>query len=188
MQESKLETSHRLQRAGLWSEATKFREEARQNLRSQGRTKDQARAESWALMVERYPPLVEESTPEDREDPPVVQATEPEALWPFSEEDKDWVWEWFGCSREIAAWAQDHGTTLTDAALQELLRLFGFAHAWAFLRGSMGDRPEGCGDRSRSDLAALIDCTFQELAKAIDVDMLHRLWPAELAEPPQSGQ
>lgn len=46
----------RLRAEGRWSQASEFREAERQRLRSAGRSKQQARDESWAAMLVKFPP------------------------------------------------------------------------------------------------------------------------------------
>ncbi len=53
----------RLRRAGLWAEADEYREQARQQLRDDGKTKEEAVEGAWAAMAEKYVPLVEQSEP-----------------------------------------------------------------------------------------------------------------------------
>ena len=52
-----------LRRAGLWEEADEYREEARQRLRVEGKTKDEAVAAAWDAMAEKYLPLAEQVKP-----------------------------------------------------------------------------------------------------------------------------
>jgi hypothetical protein len=50
-----------LRRAGLWAEADQYREAARQRLRAEGKTKQEAVASAWREMADKYEPLVEQS-------------------------------------------------------------------------------------------------------------------------------
>ena len=68
MQENELKEYQRLRSEGRWPQASEFREAERQRLRSAGRSKQQARDESWSLMLAKFPPfegsqLESESTP-----------------------------------------------------------------------------------------------------------------------------
>ena len=51
-----------LRRAGLWAEADQYREAARQRLRAEGKTKQEAAA-AWDEMAEKYLPLVDKAEP-----------------------------------------------------------------------------------------------------------------------------
>ena len=108
--------------------------------------------------------------------------------------------QWFNCLPSLARWQQDYGVTLSDDGLRELLKLLGFGSAWAFMLGARGDRPPGYTDQRLTDVAALIDLTFQELAAAVDVTWLqelveaadasrgHDLQPAGQVQTPSPGQ
>lgn len=51
----------RLRAEGRWPQANEFREVERRRPREDGRTRQQARDESWSLMLDKFPPLVAES-------------------------------------------------------------------------------------------------------------------------------
>lgn len=57
MQEHELKEYQRLRAEGRWNAASEFREAERQRLRAAGRSKQQARDESWAAMLAKFPPL-----------------------------------------------------------------------------------------------------------------------------------
>jgi hypothetical protein len=57
MQENELKEYQRLRSEGLWSAASEFREAERKRLRAAGRNRQQAREESWEVMLEKFPPL-----------------------------------------------------------------------------------------------------------------------------------
>ena len=48
-----------LRKGGWWEEADKYREETRQRLRTEGKSKQVAVSEAWDTMAEKYLPLVE---------------------------------------------------------------------------------------------------------------------------------
>lgn len=52
-----------LRKAGLWDEADKYREAARQRLRDEGKSKQEAVSEAWDEMAAKYLPLVEQAEP-----------------------------------------------------------------------------------------------------------------------------
>ena len=51
-----------LRRAGLWGEAEEYREEVRQRLRAEGKTKQEAVAAAWREMEGKYKSLAEKAT------------------------------------------------------------------------------------------------------------------------------
>ena len=59
----KLRVMDLLRKAGLWAEADKFREQARQRLRAQGRGKGEAKEAAWGEMTQKYPLLAEQVKP-----------------------------------------------------------------------------------------------------------------------------
>ena len=52
-----------LRRAGLWEEAQEYREAARQRLRDEGKTKQEAVEVAWREMADKYETLAEQATP-----------------------------------------------------------------------------------------------------------------------------
>lgn len=52
-----------LRRAGLWAEADKFREEVRQRLRAEKKTKQEAVAGAWDAVCEKFLPLAGQGKP-----------------------------------------------------------------------------------------------------------------------------
>ena len=52
-----------LRRVDLWEEAQEFREQVRQRLRADGKTKQEAVEEAWREMAEKYVPIAEQSQP-----------------------------------------------------------------------------------------------------------------------------
>lgn len=57
MQENELREYQRLRAEGRWPQANEFREAERKRLREVGRTRQQARDESWAAMRAKFPPV-----------------------------------------------------------------------------------------------------------------------------------
>ena len=57
--ESKIELTHRLEREGRWEEASLFRDQVRQRLKREGKTRQEANEGAWQAMAERYPPIPE---------------------------------------------------------------------------------------------------------------------------------
>lgn len=57
MQEHELKEYQRLRAEGRWTAASEYREAERKRLRAAGRNRQQAREESWAAMLEKFPPL-----------------------------------------------------------------------------------------------------------------------------------
>jgi hypothetical protein len=206
VQESKIQLIERWRREGRTEEVTHYRDEVREQLRAQGKTRKEAREASWQAARAAFPPLP--AAEDQLEFQPVVQATEPAAQGEdrettergFSSVEKDWVRQWFNCLPSLAKWQRDYGVTLSDDGLRELLKLLGFGSAWAFMLGARGDRPPGSAGRRFAHVAALIDLTFQELAEAIDANWLqelveaadasgaHDLQPAGHVQTPSPGQ
>ena len=52
-----------LRGANLWDKAEEFREETRQRLREEGKTKAEAVSEAWGEMTEKFEPLAEQAGP-----------------------------------------------------------------------------------------------------------------------------
>lgn len=84
MQEHELKEYHRLRAEGKWNAAYEFREAERLRLRAAGRTRQQARDESWEAMLEEYPPEDEEADDTDDEPESVFEETSQNAS--FEEE------------------------------------------------------------------------------------------------------
>ena len=63
--ESKIQAYHRLRREGRWEEAGVYRDTVKRNLRKDGVDKDEANDTSWALMIEKFPPLPKEEKPKE---------------------------------------------------------------------------------------------------------------------------
>lgn len=57
MQEHEMVEYQRLRREGRWTEAAKWRDAERRRLRAAGRSKQEAKDESWRLMLEQFAPL-----------------------------------------------------------------------------------------------------------------------------------
>lgn len=55
LNESKIEMTKRLQREGLWDEATEFRCDERRRLRASGMPRDEANDRAWESMGEKFP-------------------------------------------------------------------------------------------------------------------------------------
>ena len=81
MQENELKEYQRLRAEGRWSHASEFREAERQRLRSAGRNKQQARDESWAAMVAKFPPLEGGRPASDTPPPSVDPNTLPDVIF-----------------------------------------------------------------------------------------------------------
>ena len=56
MNESKIGITERLRREGRWDEASKFKDEALKELRSNGMKRDEASESAWDAMEQAYPP------------------------------------------------------------------------------------------------------------------------------------
>lgn len=54
--ESKIDATHRLQKAGLWDEASAYRTERRIQYRNSGMAKHEASKKAWEDMLSKYPP------------------------------------------------------------------------------------------------------------------------------------
>ena len=72
--ESKIDATHRLQKAGLWDEATKYRHERRTQYRDAGLNRNEAKTKSWCDMQSKFPPPGVESV-----EPPAIEMAEPES-------------------------------------------------------------------------------------------------------------
>lgn len=57
MKESRIDATDRLRREGRWGEASLRRDEARKQLRSEGKNRREANDEAWEAMLEQFPPL-----------------------------------------------------------------------------------------------------------------------------------
>ena len=55
MDESRIATTDRLRKAGLWEAACAFREQCRLELRAEGKSRQDANDQAWAQMQERFP-------------------------------------------------------------------------------------------------------------------------------------
>ena len=53
--ESKIELTDRLRRQGLWGEASKYKDEVKDRLRTEGHSRKEAGELAWAEMQKRYP-------------------------------------------------------------------------------------------------------------------------------------
>jgi len=71
MTESKIELTERLRREGRWEEASRFKDVALKDRRSNGMTKAEAGEEAWAAMAKAYPPL---PAPEGHQAVPIAKA------------------------------------------------------------------------------------------------------------------
>ena len=78
MVEGKIAITERLRKEGRWEEASKFRDEARQRLRTDGKSKHEAAEEAWALMAQEFPTLA--STTLDDEALTSLDDLDPEEL------------------------------------------------------------------------------------------------------------
>ena len=110
MQEHERKGYERLRAEGRWPEANEFREAERKRLRAAGRNRQQARDESWAAMLAKFPP-VGQAKPA----PPAVESEriEETAEGVFIEHSED---EWV----ELSELAQDPG--VWDYSLEKALR------------------------------------------------------------------
>ena len=74
MKESQIVATDRLRREDRWDEATLYRDQARRQLRSEGKAKAEARETSWNMMLEKFPPM--ESMEEESPGPSAGQPSE----------------------------------------------------------------------------------------------------------------
>lgn len=58
--ENRIGVMERLRAAGVWGEATEFKETTRQRLRSEGKSRADAKALAWSAMVEKFLPQADE--------------------------------------------------------------------------------------------------------------------------------
>lgn len=65
MQESRIAATKRLQAAGLWEEASQYRDKVRQESRAGGATRAEANERAWEAMAEKYPPNPDPQEPAD---------------------------------------------------------------------------------------------------------------------------
>lgn len=91
MQEHELKEYQRLRSAGRWNAASEFREAERKRLRAAGRTRQQAREESWEAMLAKFPPHGEQPPPRQPRMPPDPRCAEDtdDSELPFDEYDQD---------------------------------------------------------------------------------------------------
>ncbi|WP_182871420.1 hypothetical protein [Stieleria mannarensis] len=54
--ESRIEATHRLQKENRWEEASRARDQFKQQLRAEGRTRRESNDASWDWMISAYPP------------------------------------------------------------------------------------------------------------------------------------
>lgn len=90
MQEHELRDYQRLRAEGRWDDANEFREAERKRLRAAGRTRQQAREESWESMLERFPPLDEQT---NEQTPVQPSASESDPRSESDSEDSDMMWQ-----------------------------------------------------------------------------------------------
>ncbi len=81
MQAHELKDYQRLRAEGRWTQASEFREAERQRFRKAGRSKPQARDESWSAMLVKFPPQTQtgpahRAAVQPEVDPEVAQAIE----------------------------------------------------------------------------------------------------------------
>ena len=179
--ESKIELTDRLRREGRDEEASPYRNQVREQLRAEGKTRKEAMEGAWEATRVAFPPLPpsEKSTPA----PPAVAPATDEVS---STADEGWVIEWFSPLSTLAEWQAKHCVSLTDEALAELLeRLLGSISAWAWFLGARGCYPPSV-DRLTNDssahVAALIECTFEDLAEVMTVEELATFRPTAVSK------
>ena len=136
--ESKIEATHRLQAAGLWEEASRYRDEVRRRHRNEGKRRSEAGDLAWQAMLERYPPHshnVEEridcggetgisASGLDLEDPAIVEAV----VWvashfPCSDLEDAYVNAPTAEGRHLAVMALYAPMLFRDAVCQALTRV-----------------------------------------------------------------
>lgn len=108
MQGDQLAEYQRLRSEGRWSEANEFREVERRRLRVAGRTKQEAKDESWTAMVAKFPPLGQVASPSTDLDSERIEEVEGDYILEHNEDE----------IRELAELAQDPGAwkdSWTDA-------------------------------------------------------------------------
>lgn len=90
----------RLRAEGRWPQANEFREAERKRLREAGRSRQQARDESWSLMLAKFPPLVAESSgvslPVIESDPSLPKVAIDMTAAPDFESALRWTWAAMG--------------------------------------------------------------------------------------------
>jgi len=84
MHESKIELTKRLQAAGLWDEASQYRDAIRCQLRAEGVPRREAAERAWEAAAEKYPP-----PPPPMPAPPLPMATPPQPPLEPPEEVED---------------------------------------------------------------------------------------------------
>jgi hypothetical protein len=168
MVETKSQLTDRLRREDREEEATRYRNQIREQLKAEGKKRQEAREGAWDALRAAFPPL------------PPSEKIGPPAAFDNDTVGESWAIEWFSPLHALAEWKAKHGVALTDAALKELLqRFFGFGFAWAFMLGARGDRPPGYADKHFADVSSLIERTFERMADAVTAEGLATFLPAE---------
>jgi hypothetical protein len=171
-------------REGRDEEALRCRNQVREQLRAEGKTRGQAMEGAWEATRLAFPPLLacENVATAPNAVPTAGRAAEAQTPSVDAGEDaetvagEDWVIDWLSPLSAIAEWQAKHGVILTEGALKELLeRLFGFGFAWAWLLGAKSGHPPSASsltdDRS-ARVAALIERAFEKIAEAVTVENL----------------
>jgi hypothetical protein len=173
--ESRIELTDRLRREGRDEEASLYRNQVREQLRAEGKTRKEAMEGAWEATRLAFPPLPTSVQVADMAAQTQVSSTVDEDD-EDAVADEDWVIEWFSPLSTLARWQAKHGVSLTDEALAELLeRLLGSGFAWAWFLGAKGHRPPSVDHLTNDSLArvaALIECTFEDLAEVMTVEEL----------------
>jgi hypothetical protein len=148
--ESRIELTDRLRREGRDEEASLYRNQVREQLRAEGKTRKEAMEGAWEATRLAFPPLPTSVQVADMAAQTQVSSTVDEDD-EDAVADEDWVIEWFSPLSTLARWQAKHGVSLTDEALAELLELT---------------------NDSLARVAALIECTFEDLAEVMTVEEL----------------
>jgi hypothetical protein len=140
MQESRIEATKRLQRDGRWGEASAYRDEVRQRLRGEGKTRREAGEQAWVAMAEKFPPTEPVSRavatmvePATAVKPPAPPRVPPANHCVCSVADLD-----------LQIWSDEYDVDLTDDAKGFLASLMG--HYWQAGMQGVLPRPDVFGD------------------------------------------
>ena len=166
MTETRIMLTDRLRREGREEEAVRYRNQVREQLKAEGKTRKEAMEGAWEATRLAFTPLPSSEKSTLTATTVALASDVDDAV-----ADEDWVIRSFSPLFAVAELQAKHHVNLTDEALKELLgRLLGFGFAWAWLMGARGDRPPGAdcstGD-SLARVAALIERTFEKMAEAI---------------------
>ena len=93
-EESKINATDRLRREGRWEEASQFRDQVKQQLRTEGKSRQEANDAAWAAMIAKYPPLAQSDGADEFDDVWIedTDGSHDDPKWPNLVADILWVY------------------------------------------------------------------------------------------------